>query len=52
MHALMRCPQTQKQATGTDLVINKTFWFALPGFVKEGCRFTWSKITRNDYQKL
>ena len=47
-------------------MINKSFWFALPGLVKarrrrvvcmcdvvqEGCRFTWSKITRNDYQKL
>ena len=26
--------QQAKQATGTDLIINKDFWFSLPGFVK------------------
>lgn len=41
-----------KQATGTELIINKEFWFSLPGFVKEGCRFCWAKIRRNEYQKL
>lgn len=41
-----------KQATGSELVIHKDFWFSLPGYIKAGCSFTWAKITRNEYQKL
>lgn len=41
-----------KGLTGTELIMNKDFWTSLPGFVKEGFRFTWSKIRRQDYQKL
>ena len=26
--------QVKHQATGTDLVVHKTCWFALPGYVK------------------
>ena len=58
---LIVCLQMKKQATGSDLVIHKTFWFALPGHIKvpttpsrhtapqEGFRFSWAKVTCKEY---
>jgi len=37
-----------KGAEGGDRVPNKDFWTGLPGLVKEGFRFTVSKVKRDD----
>jgi hypothetical protein len=58
--------QKARGASGSDLIPNKTFWFALPGLIKvhrrvcvsacssiqEGARFTVALVTRRSYQRL
>jgi len=41
-----------KGATGTEMIINKDFWTSLPGYIKEGCRYSWSLVSRSEYQRL
>ncbi|KAL4222528.1 hypothetical protein ACF0H5_018567 [Mactra antiquata] len=36
-------------ATGSDLIPNKNFWFSLPGLILHGFKFTCSKIRRQEY---
>jgi len=35
----------KREASGTDLIPNKDFWFSLPGLCKDGVLFVWCKIT-------
>jgi len=36
--------------TGRESCPNVAFWMAIPGLVKDGCRFTWSKIRGTNAQ--
>jgi len=42
-----------KEARGVEIIPNNSFWFQLPGLVKEGCRFVFFKLTgKSDYAPL
>ena len=34
-----------KEARGVEAIPNIEFWRSLPGLIKDGCVFSWSKIT-------
>jgi len=41
-----------KNLEGRDRLSHVDFWTGLPGLVKEGVRFSKSKVTRTDYAPL
>jgi len=36
--------RVQKQASGLAMIPNQGFWAAIPGLVKDGCKYSWYKL--------
>lgn len=41
-----------KHASGLDLIPNRAFWSALPGYIKDGFVFCYAKIRGKQYTSL
>ena len=44
--------RVRNHATGTDMIPNKAFWIEVPGLIREGFRFTFSRVRRTQYEPL